>query len=201
MVHDTVNNGWFWPSSSYSPVTERPTAASCLWCSSAPRERDSNPVIASFHTNGSTPAHDVNSSRPPGTNMSAILRIKCRWSSGESRKMSPQARTASKRRSKNVESWTASQTTGVLGRLRRKASTNNGAASTAKTFSPSATRTSVIGNPGPQPRSITAAPQGSDRPHFLTAFTPMPVERPLPRQARNSAATPSYPFDRSIMDS
>ena len=34
-------------------------------------DRDSNPVMASFHINGS--ASDVNSRRPPGTRMSAIL--------------------------------------------------------------------------------------------------------------------------------
>lgn len=53
--------------------------------------------------------------------MSAILWIKCRWSSGESRKMRSHARTPSKVRSRNVASWTASQTTAVFGRLRRKA--------------------------------------------------------------------------------
>ena len=60
----------------------------------------------------------------------AILLMRRRWSSGESRNMSPHARTPSKVRSKNLESWTASQTTGVFGRLRSKAWTKDGAAST-----------------------------------------------------------------------
>jgi len=133
--------------------------------------------------------------------MSAIPWIKRRWSSGDSKKMSPHARIPSKIRSKNVESWTASQITGVFGRLRRNAWTQDGAASMAKTSSPSATSISVRGKPGPQPRSITAAPLGNVRAHCRTASTPTPVERPLPRRARYSTATPSYPFDRSILDS
>jgi hypothetical protein len=130
-----------------------------------------------------------------------MLWIRRRWSSADSKNMSPHATTPSKVRWKNVESWTASQTTGVFGRLRRNAWTKDGAASMAKTSSPSATRTSVMGKPGPQPRSITAAPLGNVRAHSRTACTPTPVERPLPRRARNCAATPSYPFDHSILDS
>src|SRR5258706_14559264 len=57
-----------------------------------------------------------------------------------------------------------------------------------------------MGKRGLHPRSITAAPRGSVRAHFRTAFTPTPVERPLPRRAKNSTETSSYPFDRSIMD-
>jgi hypothetical protein len=56
-----------------------------------------------------------------------------------------------------------------------------------------------MGKPGPQPRSITAAPPGTVRAHSRTACTSIPVERPLPRRARNSTATPSYAFDRSIL--
>lgn len=114
--------------------------------------------------------------------------------------MSPHVSTPWKVRSKNLESWTASHATGMLGRLRRNAWTKEGAASTPKTLRPSAARTSVMGKPGPQPRSITEAPHGSVRAHCRTSFTPMPVKRPLPRRSRNSWATPSYPFDRSAME-
>jgi hypothetical protein len=59
-----------------------------------------------------------------------------------------------------------------------------------------------MGNPGPQPKSITAAPCGSVRAHSRTAFTPMPFERVCaqPRPAKNSAATLSYPLDRSVIE-
>ena len=71
----------------------------------------------------------------------------------------------------------------------------------AYTFRPSATRTWVIGKPDPQPRSMTEARRGSVRAQLRTAFTPIPAERALPRPARNSTATLSYPFDRSSMHS
>lgn len=37
--------------------------------------------------------------------------------------------------------------------------------------------------------------------HSRTSCTPIPAKRPLSRRAKNSAATPSYPFDRSMLDS
>jgi hypothetical protein len=51
-----------------------PAAPSSFLYSSAPREIDSNPVIASFQTAGL--AVEVNSRRPPGTRVSANLRIR-----------------------------------------------------------------------------------------------------------------------------
>src|ERR1700734_1384845 len=89
---------------------------------------------------------------------------------------------------------------GVPGRLRWNADTNDGAASTPKTCSPSSTSTTVMGKPGPQPKSITLLPGGSVFAHFRTSFTPIAVERVLllPRRARNSSETDSYPLDRSI---
>jgi hypothetical protein len=61
---------------------------------------------------------------------------------------------------------------GVPGRLRWNAATNDGAASTPKSRSPSSTSTSVMGKPGPQPRSITLLTRGSVFAHFRTSFTP-----------------------------
>jgi hypothetical protein len=92
---------------------------------------------------------------------------------------------------------------GVPGRLCWNAATNDGAASTPKTCSPSSTSTTVMGTPGPQPRSITLLRCGSVFAHLRTAFTPIAFERVrlLPRRARNSADTASYPLDRSVMDS
>src|SRR5215831_14987420 len=59
-----------------------------------------------------------------------------------------------------------------------------------------------MGNPAPQPKSRTVAPRIRVRAHSRTGFTPMPLERvgALPRFARNSAATPSYPLDRSVIE-
>src|SRR6202008_5045305 len=54
-----------------------------------------------------------------------------------------------------------------------------------------------MGKPCPQPRSTTAAPRGSALAQSRTLFTPIVVDRTL----INSAAKPSYPFDRSIMQS
>ena len=54
-----------------------------------------------------------------------------------------------------------------------------------------------MGKPGPQPRSTTAVPRGSALAQSRTLFTPIVVDRVL----TNSAAMPSYPFDRSIMES
>src|ERR1700691_2197880 len=56
-----------------------------------------------------------------------------------------------------------------------------------------------MGKPGPQPKSMTLPPRGSVLAQFRTSFTPIPVDRILlPRRARNSSATASYPLDRSI---
>src|SRR5436305_8681599 len=57
-----------------------------------------------------------------------------------------------------------------------------------------------MGKPGPQPRSITQLACGSVFAHFLTSFTPIAIARVLllPRRARNSPETASYPLDRSI---
>jgi hypothetical protein len=86
----------------------------------------------------------------------------------------------------------------VPGRLRWNAATNDGAASTPKTRSPSPSSATVMGKPGPQPRSITLLPRGSVFAHFRTSFTPIAIDRLLlfPRRARNSSETAPYPFDR-----
>src|SRR5262245_15957862 len=46
---------------------------------------------------------------------------------------------------------------------------------------------------------MTAAPRGSVRAQLRTSLVPMAVEGARPRPARNSAATPSYPLDRSVI--
>src|SRR5262245_1222775 len=87
------------------------------------------------------------------------------------RNINPHARAPSNGQLKNVESSTASQATGTPGKLRRKASTKDGDASIAYTLRPSKTRTSVMGNPAPQPKSMTVAPLGRVRAHSRTALT------------------------------
>src|SRR5215216_2193660 len=56
-----------------------------------------------------------------------------------------------------------------------------------------------MGRPVPQPKSMTAALRGSVRAQLRTSRVPTAVDGARPRPARNSAATPSYPLDRSII--
>lgn len=141
----------------------------------------------------------MNNKRPTGTRRSANRRIRRCCSSALRRNISPIDNTPSKDGSNKLEARTDSQVMGVPGRLRWNAETIDGAGLTAKTCSASSIRTAVMGRPCPQPGSITLLPRGSPFcPH--TSFAPISLERvlPLPRRARNSSETESYPLDRSI---
>ena len=78
-------------------------------------DRETNPVIAAFQTSGS--AGDVNSGRPAQYVGGPLDQAPLIF--GRTQEHEPHAKTPSKIRSKNGESWTASQATVMFGKLGR----------------------------------------------------------------------------------
>src|SRR5205814_786793 len=132
----------------------------------------------------------VNSNLPPLCNTPATFLINPSWTSGSSKKKSPQATTPSKVRAKKSESSTAAHSTGTLGKRARNAATIVGEASTPYTLNPRSIKTCEIGTPVLHPRSRTVPPPGNvwDQPATTDAPTP---ELFLPRLVMNTDATSS----------
>src|SRR5438874_12177889 len=87
----------------------------------------------------------VNSNLPPLCNTPATFLINPSWTSGSSKKKSPQATTPSKVRAKKSESSTAAHSTGTLGKRARNAATIVGEASTPYTLNPRSIKACEIG--------------------------------------------------------